>query len=236
MKPNERIIFALDVSTEDKAWDYVTKLQQKVGAFKVGLELFIAAGPRFVRNLTDTSSVMLDLKLHDIPETVERAISSAGDLGVKFLTLHVQQRRTLEGAVRAAEKYKIQLLGVTVLTSMSDSDCVNLMFDTTPQDGILGNITAQRAYRLAQLASSAGITGFVASPLEVANLRKAFPKATLVIPGIRPLGTGTDDQKRVGTPADAVRDGADYLVIGRPIRDAEDPAAAAAAIAAEIIA
>jgi len=230
MKPKDRVIFALDVPNIIDAERYITLLDvnsredYRVGAIKIGLELFMGAGLAVVRIIR--RPVMLDLKLHDIPETVERAILRAGDLGVTFVTLHVQQRDTMRRAARAAEKGGIQLLGVTVLTSMTGADMDDLRYTTSePSD---------RAIYLARMAWQEGITGFVASAMEVGRLRAQLPKSLLVIPGIRPAGADAGDQKRTGTPAQAIADGADYLVVGRPIRDAPDPAAAADAIAAEL--
>ncbi len=224
MMPKDRIIFALDVPTLYRAGHFIQMLTGHVGAFKVGLELFMAGGPQAVR---DARPTMLDLKLHDIPETVERAVLRAGDLGVKFATLHVQQRETMRRAAVSAQKAGVQLLGVTVLTSMTSQDMDDLRYSTTnPTD---------RACYLAKMAWQEGITGFVCSPKEVKKIRAELPKALLVVPGIRPAGVDPGDQKRTGTPAEAVTDGADYLVVGRPIRDAEDPVAATKAIAQEII-
>jgi orotidine-5'-phosphate decarboxylase len=236
MTPKDRIIFALDVPGLHEAKVFIDLLGRSgpaaghVGAFKVGLELFMAVGPAILRSIKQ--KIMLDLKLHDIPETVERAVLRAGDLGVNFVTLHVQQRETLERAVRAAEKSKVQLLGVTVLTSVGEKDLMDLNLpcqcDPTYFD------PGERVMMLAKFAATCGLNGFVCSPREVKMLRAAIPGAVLVIPGIRPAGTAAGDQKRTGTPAEAIKDGADYLVVGRPIRDAQDPVAAAEAIEKEI--
>jgi orotidine-5'-phosphate decarboxylase len=226
MKPHERIIFALDVPNLSEAQRYVSMLTGHVGMFKIGLELFMAEGPTVVDRVDQgLGRVMLDLKLHDIPETVERAVLRAADMGVRFLTLHVQQWETLTRVARLADEKAIQPLAVTVLTSMSEEDGGSLG---------LGSDLANRVCFLARFAQRAGITGFVCSPREVAMLRGMHPGAILVVPGIRPTGSGRDDQKRTGTPAQAIRDGADFLVVGRPIRDAEDPVEAADMIAQEI--
>ncbi len=226
MKPHERIIFALDVPSAQEATYFVDQLGGHVGAFKVGLELFIAEGPSVLR-VCDTSRVMLDLKLHDIPETVERAVTRAANLpGVDYLTIHVQQKSTLSRAAEVATRFGLQLLGVTVLTSMTQYDLEDMRHSfTDPSDMAL--------YR-AQFAWGNGITGFVCSPHEVSRMRRTFPKAIIVTPGIRPAGAAKADQRRTGTPAQAIQDGADYIVVGRPIRDAENPTAAADAIAEEI--
>jgi orotidine-5'-phosphate decarboxylase len=228
MSPHERIIFALDVPRSDDAEKFSHLLAGQVGGFKIGLELFIAAGPAVFDRIGPNVNVMLDLKLHDIPETVERAVHRVGELspfGVKFLTLHVQQRETMRRAVKAAEKSGVQLLGVTVLTSMTDTDLKDFCYEGDTLGAVLSR---------AKLAAEEGITGFVTSPREVALLRRAYPNAVLVTPGIRPTGSEESDQKRIGTPGQAVEDGADYLVVGRPIRDADNPVAMAGLIAAEI--
>ena len=222
MEAFERIAFAMDVSTLKDACKFEAMLGPYVGAFKVGLELFISCGgiPRIEK------PVILDLKLHDIPETVARAVKAGGDLGAKFMTLHVQQRKTLEMAVKAAEPFGMTLLGVTVLTSMNDDDCKDL--------GYVPLQPSTRTLSMAQFGHDCGLRGFVCSPHEVGKLKGAFPDSFFLVPGVRPAGSDVGDQKRVGTPAQTVRDGADLIVVGRPIRDAADPIAAAKAIAAEI--
>lgn len=226
MEPHERIIFALDFPALADASKFLAHndLFKHVGMVKIGLELFIAAGPTAVASMPNP--VMLDLKIHDIPETVERAVLRAGDLGIKFLTLHVQQRETMRRAVKAAEKSGIQLLGVTVLTSMTDADLHDFCIEGDTFKAVLGR---------AVLAYEEGITGFVTSPREAGFLRKGLgPKPLIVVPGIRPEGTASGDQARVGVPKMAIQDGGDFLVVGRPIRDAEDPIAMADRIANEI--
>ena len=176
------------------------------------------------------ASVFLDLKLHDIPETVERAVASACGLGVRYLTLHAAGGpRMLEGAARRVEKEKssLTLLAVTVLTSLDDADLRAVGVNDGP---------GAQALRLAKLAVSSGVKGLVSSAAEVRQLREVLgPEIVLVTPGIRPADSaGGDDQKRVGTPTSAIRDGSSVLVVGRPIRDAADPAAAARRILDEI--
>ncbi len=220
------ICFALDVSSHKRAQEFADRLEPYVGAFKVGLELFIASG-----SLVETPlPIVLDLKLHDIPETVARAIKAGGDIGVRFMTMHIQQQATLEAAIQAAEPYDITLLGVTVLTSMTHEDCLDLGFLSSqgPRD------VASRAEFLAKFAYELGLRGFVCSPQEVKTLKAACPEAFFLVPGVRPAGAATGDQQRIGTPAQAVRDGANLIVVGRPIRDAADPVAAAKAILHEI--
>jgi orotidine-5'-phosphate decarboxylase len=230
MQPHEKITFALDVSTGQKAAELIDKLSPYVGAFKLGLELFVGTGgyfnwPHQLIELTDRP-IILDLKLHDIPETVARAVKTAGDLGYKMLTIHVQQRKTVEMALAAAEPFGIKLLGVTVLTSMDRQDCIDLDYATVEPSA--------RALYLAVKAHNFGLRGFVCSPTEVARIKTRLPDAFCLVPGIRPAGANADDQKRMGTPAQAVADGADLIVVGRPIRDAADQVAAAQAIAKEI--
>lgn len=220
---NNPICFALDLPNLESAQKYVDMLEGHVGAFKVGLELFTAEG-----QLPKTNTpIVLDLKLHDIPETVERATKAAALRGVRYLTLHVQQRAALEKAQAVAAKYAMKLLGVTVLTSMDQQDLEDLRLEGHTQP-------SRRVKHLAEFAASCGLTGFVCSPEEVQALRKAIPGGFFLVPGIRPAGSQTGDQKRVGTPKQAIADGANLLVIGRPIRDASDPVAAAQSILAEI--
>jgi orotidine-5'-phosphate decarboxylase len=212
-----------------EARDAVGMVGDAVDVLKVGLELFIAAGPQAARLGEEAKRpVFLDLKLHDIPETVERAVARASALGVRFLTVHASGGRAmLERAVARAEKdgAGLTIIAVTVLTSLDAADLA--------AEGVSGGVP-DHVSRLAQLAWSAGVRAFVSSPREVAALRSELgPEATLVTPGIR-ANTGVDDQKRVASAAGAVAAGADWLVVGRPIRDAEDPRAAAAALKAEI--
>lgn len=221
------ICFALDVPNGNEAARFVALLEEHVGAFKVGLELFIASGaiPATER------PIVLDLKLHDIPETVERAVKAGGDQGIKFMTLHIQQHATLERAVKAAEQYKMTLLGVTVLTSMTPQDCSDLGYhDFAIEQTVIG----ERVQDLTAFAWNCGLRGFVCSPNEIGALHRKYDDSFFLVPGIRPAGAASGDQKRVGTPAQAVRDGASLIVIGRPIREAVDPVAAAKQILAEV--
>lgn len=220
---HQRIVFALDANPYESQ-RLIDILEPHVGLFKFGLELFIDSAST---KLPKTSKpIVLDLKLHDIPETVERAVAAAARLGARYATLHVQQRSTLERAAKKAEEVGIKLLAVTVLTSMNEKDCDDLRYSTTsPGD---------RVRYLARFARGCGITGFVCSPQDVGQLRLDIPDGFFMVPGVRPTGADLGDQKRVGTPAQTVKDGADLIVVGRPIRDAADPVAAAQAIAAEI--
>jgi len=233
------ICFALDLPTEDAAHQYIHLLEEHVGAFKVGLELFIACG-QLPRTERTERPIVLDLKLHDIPRTVARAIAAAGDLGVKFVTMHIQQRATMEAAVRAAEPFGIRLLGVTVLTSMQGEDLEDLSMG--PSTSVLARVGL-----LSGFAAALGLNDFVCSPREVAMLRRGAPDRFLLVPGIRlsdpellrlaSAGAGVampDDQQRIGTPKQAMADGASMIVVGSPIRDADDPVAAAKYILASI--
>jgi len=201
------------------------RLHGKVGGFKVGLEAFVALGPSIVREIVGLGlPVFLDLKLHDIPNTVAGAAASAKHLGASFLTVHalggVEMMRRAVDAFPGAS-----ILAVTILTSHDEESLGRL--------GIAGP-SPTAVSRLAALAREARTGGIVCSPLEIAEARRAHPEATIVVPGIRPAGAAANDQARVATPAAAVRAGADRLVIGRPITGAEDPAAAAEEIAREI--
>lgn len=226
--PRRRLAFALDYPGLAEARAGASAVRDAVGVLKVGLELFVREGPSALALGTELGcDVFLDLKLHDIPETVERAVASAVAHGVRYLTLHAGGgRRMLEQAARRAEGSGLCLLAVTVLTSLDDADLAEL--------GV-GEASGAHATRLATLARDSGIGGLVCSVKEVAGLRQLMgPSAVLVTPGIRPSAGQRDDQKRTGTPASAIRAGASLLVVGRPIRDAADPPAAARAIGREI--
>jgi orotidine-5'-phosphate decarboxylase len=208
------------------ARELIALLKGHVGVFKVGLELFTAVGPDAVRAVHDAGAAcFLDLKLHDIPATMAKATASAARLGVRFLTVHAAAGPSALRAV-TAEAGDTTLLAVTVLTSMDDTELA--------QVGLAGPAAAA-VERLGALSVDAGVGGLVCSPLEVAALRARLGSApTLMVPGVRPAGAAVGDQKRVATPASAIRDGADFLVVGRPIRDAADPVAAAQALVSEI--
>jgi len=228
--PKQSLAFALDYPRLADATPVLSSLSSTIGFAKIGLELFTREGPDAVRQVRQAGvEVFLDLKLHDIPETVERAVASACALGVSLLTLHCSGGPAMiERAVKRCESEAtgLRLLGVTVLTSLDGSDLAAVGVPSSP---------SEQALRLARLASSHGLHGFVCSPKEAAALRSALgPEATLVTPGIRPAGADVQDQKRAATPASAIRDGADILVVGRPIRDAADPAAVAIQIVAEV--
>jgi orotidine-5'-phosphate decarboxylase len=221
-----RLIAALDAPTRDEADALVARLGGVPSWVKIGLELFCAEGPAIVRDYTKRGlSVMLDLKLHDIPETVARATAKVASLGAGLLTVHAGGGRAmLEAAVKHAGAMRV--LAVTVLTSLDDSDLADI--------GAQGPV-AELVKRRAQLAHRAGCHGIVASPHEVAAVRAILPQGFLIVtPGVRPAGSAAGDQKRVMTPAEARAAGSDLVVVGRPLRDAPDPAEAARAVVREL--
>lgn len=231
--PHSRIIFPLDVSSEAEAWQWCFKLKAKVGYMKVGLELFTSLGPTILNApRANGFGIMLDLKLHDIPATVGKAAEAAAKLGADLITVHASGGPTmLKEAVKAVGSVnpKARILAVTVLTSLSEDDITKTFGLSKPYD------ITQLVMRMGMMATEQGVRGFVCSPQEVEALRRVVPKdALIVVPGVRPAGADVNDQKRVATPGKAMKDGADLLVIGRPIRDAQDPVAAAKAIAEEI--
>jgi len=225
------LILALDVPTREEAAPILRQLRGHLRWVKVGLQMFTAYGPNYVREVAGMGfNVFLDLKLHDIPNTVAKAVESLGPLPIRMLTIHCSGGGEMMRAAVAAQRKKnpeLLILGVTVLTSMDAA--------TLSSTGVTGDPAGQVA-RLGRLAADAGIRGLVCSPLEVELLRRTLPpEMQLITPGIRPAGeTGGDDQKRVMTPAEAARAGSTYIVVGRPILTAADPAAAARAILAEL--
>jgi orotidine-5'-phosphate decarboxylase len=228
---NPRVIVALDFPDAHAAQTFAEQLSPAHCRLKVGMELFTAAGPKVVENLVSRGfDVFLDLKYHDIPTTVARACTQAASLGVWMLNVHVLGGKKMLLAAREAVDRLARrplLIGVTLLTSHSADDVTDLGWE---RDGV-----ARHVERLAGLAELAGLDGVVCSPQETAQLRRRFGKDFLLVtPGVRPAGAATDDQSRTRTPADAVADGSDYLVIGRPITRAADPVAALAAINREI--
>ena len=225
------LILALDVPTREAADPILRQLRGQLRWVKIGLQMFTAYGPDYVREVAGLGfNVFLDLKLHDIPNTVAKAVESLAPLPIQMLTLHCAGgSEMMRAALAAQQKHNPQLLllGVTVLTSM-DSRGLQEIGVTAP--------ASEQVARLGQLAATAGLRGLVCSPLEVALLRQQLPAAMqLITPGIRPAHeAGTDDQKRVMTPANAAQAGSSYIVVGRPILQAADPAAAARAILAEL--
>jgi orotidine-5'-phosphate decarboxylase len=222
------LILALDVPNRAAVEPVLRPLRGSLRWVKIGLQLFTAYGPDIVREVAGLGfQVFLDLKLHDIPNTVASAVESLAPLPIGMLTLHAAGGREMLAAAQAKARPDLMLLGVTVLTSMDGPGLAEIGVPASPADQVA---------RLAALATGAGLRGLVCSPWEIASLRRQVPAGVqLIIPGIRPAGeSGGDDQKRVMTPADAARAGANYLVVGRPIVKAPDPVAAARAILAEI--
>jgi orotidine-5'-phosphate decarboxylase len=226
----DRLIVALDVPDSKSAMRLVAELEGTCSWFKVGLELFVAAGPAVLEPIVARGhNVFLDLKLHDIPNTVAGAVRSAAGLGVRMLTVHAGGGPAMLAAAKAAlagVSNPPELLAVTVLTSMDAAQLESVGVNRAP---------AGQVEQLAKMGLEAGIRGFVCSPQEVASVRALTgPAGVLVIPGIRPAGAAIGDQKRVAGPAEALRLGASYLVVGRPITQAANPAEAAAAILEEM--
>ena len=222
--PNERIIFALDVPDPETARLLVERLDNEIKFFKVGLQLFLAGGWPVVEHIASRGNkVMLDLKLYDIPATVRLAVEQFTDRGVTFATVH-GYGPVVAAALEADSGVKI--LAITVLTSMGKAELAELNYQ-----GTVEQLVQERAGRVLEQ----GCHGIVCSAREASLLRNSFgPDFDMVTPGIRPASTAAGDQQRIATPAAAITDGSDYLVIGRPIRDAADPAAIIAAINKEI--
>jgi orotidine-5'-phosphate decarboxylase len=230
VSPRDRLIVALDVSSAAEAQKLVSSIGNTASIYKIGKQLFTFEGPSLVRDLVSSGrKVFLDLKYHDIPNTVASAVRAAADLNVHMLTVHASGgskmlRAAAESAAQSAAKPLV--LAVTVLTSMADGDLAEIGIGGSAQNQVL---------RLAKLAQKAGIGGLVASPSELKALRQAVGQdMKIVTPGVRPAGSDKGDQARVATPAEAIANGADYIVVGRPITRAADPAAAAKAILSEI--
>lgn len=228
-RPHEAIV-ALDVPSAREAAAAVARLGDAVSFYKVGLELFIADGRETLKMLRgEGKRVFLDLKLHDIPRTVERAVASCMALGADLLTIHAQGSAAMvAGAARAVSEAgaETKILAVTLLTSLDETDLAKLGVARTPEEEVVA---------LGRLATGAGAHGLVCSPREAAALRAALgPAPILVTPGVRPAGGDVGDQKRVATPADAIRAGATHIVVGRPVLCAPDPRAAALTIREEM--
>ena len=233
-QPKDYIVFPLDLPTYDQAMSYVDRLKDQVGLFKVGLELFISQGPRILKSIRDTAGagIFLDLKLHDIPATVKRAFMAASKYRPRFVTIHCDEGEELLRSVAEDNPGDTKILAVTVLTSLDQKKLKALGYDDKFTDDLSALVLLK-----ARMAKAAGCHGVVCSGLEVAIIKREFgPEFLAVTPGIRPAWSvvNQDDQKRIVTPADAVKNGADYVVIGRPIRDAKDPADAAMRVAEEI--
>jgi len=224
-----RVIIPLDVPSVSDALALVDRLGDEADFYKVGFELYTRGGIEVVRELVSRDKrVFLDIKLHDIPNTVARAVEAASDLGVDLLTLHASGGQRMMEAAAEARSGHLKLLGVTVLTSMTMDEMASVW-------GRKISSVRDEALRLANLGKEAGLDGIVSSALEASWIRqKIGPSFLIVTPGIRPAGSSSDDQNRVATPREAVRNGADFLVIGRPITRADDPSAAFAAVLKEI--
>jgi orotidine-5'-phosphate decarboxylase len=227
---DRRIIVALDHADPNDALEFARGVDPTCCRLKVGKELFTRAGPKVVKDLVRRDfSVFLDLKYHDIPNTVAGACRAAADLGVWMVNVHAQGGRRMMEAARDAVAGAAQaplLVAVTILTSLDQDDLFEVGLSGTPLDNVV---------RLAKLAYDAGLDGVVCSPVEIRALRRTLgPRFLLVTPGIRPVGADSQDQKRVMTPGEAVARGSSYLVIGRPITRAKDPMAALEAIEAEL--
>ena len=235
-RSKEKLIVALDVPTAAEARALVAALRDVVGLFKIGSQLFTAAGPEIVKQIIESGSrVFLDLKFHDIPVQVAGAARATTELGVSMFTVHAsgggemmsRAAKAVSETVARTGLARPQVLAVTVLTSVDSLTLSEIGIASSPMECVL---------RLAKLAADSGMDGVVASPLEAQALRSNLtnPGFLLVAPGVRPAGGPLDDQKRVTTPAAALRAGADYLVIGRPITGARDPLGAARTILAEL--
>ncbi len=224
-----RVIVPLDVASSEEALRVVDSLGDQGDFYKVGFELYTRAGPDVVRELIERGKrVFLDIKLHDIPNTVAGAVCAASDLGVDLLTVHVSGGSSMMEAAVAARSGALRLLGVTILTSMSPDEVSTVW-------GREIRSIREEVGRLAVMARQSGMDGIVASALEASWIRSQVGSDFLIVtPGIRPAGADRGDQNRVATPAEAVRAGADYLVIGRPITHAPDPSAALMAVLEEV--
>ena len=224
-----RVIIPLDVSSVSGALALVDQLGDEADFYKIGFELYTRGGLEVVRELVSRDKrVFLDIKLHDIPNTVARAVEAASDLGVDLLTLHASGGQRMMAAAAEARSSHLKLLGVTVLTSMTTDEMASAW-------GREISSVRDEVLRLANLGKEAGLDGIVSSALEASWIRqKIGPSFLIVTPGIRPAGSDSDDQNRVATPREAVQSGADFLVIGRPITQADDPSAAFAAVLKEV--
>ena len=224
MDARERLVVAVDLSDRDDILRLVDSLRGSVGVFKLGLQAFISNGPSIVREVVAAGEkVFLDLKIHDIPNTAKHAVAEAAGLGASMATVHAAGGQSM---LRACAHDSLLVLGVTVLTSLAESDLLQI--------GMGGN-AVENAVRLATLARDAGLRGVVASPLEIEAIREACgPGFVILTPGIRPAGADAGDQRRTMTPRQAIAAGADYIVVGRPITGAADPRSAARSIVEEM--
>ena len=233
-KPKDYLIFPLDVSTYEEAIRYVELLKEQVGVFKVGLELFVSIGPKILKGIREHSDaeIFLDLKFHDIPATVRSAFMAASAYGVKYTTIHCDEGKGLLRSVVENNPSGTKILAVTVLTSLESGDLKELGY----QEKYVNDLT-ELVLLKARLAKDAGCSGVVCSGHEVDRVKKELGSDFIAVtPGIRPAWSlkGTDDQKRIITPYEAVKRGADYIVVGRPIRTAEKPIEAAQKVLDEL--
>jgi orotidine-5'-phosphate decarboxylase len=235
MRPEERLIVALDVETKEKAIALIKKLKNEIRVFKVGSELFTSCGPAIVEEIQKAGSkVFLDLKFHDIPNTAAKSALAAVRLGVFIFNVHAlggleMMKKAAEAVRDEAKKLKIdkpKLIAVTILTSMDEYSLKKIGIDDNMENQVL---------KLARLAKDSGLDGVVASPSEAKLIREALGRDFLIVtPGVRPSWAATNDQKRVATPKEAIDNGADFIVVGRPITEAPDPVIAARKIIEEI--
>ena len=227
ISPRDRLIVALDFPNQAKALALVSVLSGTVSTYKIGLQLYTAEGPGIVRAVAATGAkIFLDLKLHDIPNTVAKTVAAAGELGVQMLTVHLSGGRAMLEAAVETRSPTLSLLGVTVLTSATP--------ETLRETGVNSGIEEQ-VLRLAQLGQKSGIDGLISSPHELRILRDRLgDQIKLITPGVRPTWAAANDQKRFTTPGEALKNGADYLVIGRPITADPDPRAAVERVFEEI--
>jgi orotidine-5'-phosphate decarboxylase len=235
MTPKERLIVALDVDTGEKALGLVDKLKAEVDIFKIGSELFTSCGPDIVAAVKAKGcGVFLDLKFHDIPNTVVRSAAAAVRLGVSILNVHAlggydMMKRAAESVAVEAKALKIakpKIIAVTVLTSMDENNLKKIGIDGSMEQQVL---------KLAELAKDASLDGVVASPSEIKPIRRELGESFIIVtPGVRPVWAAVNDQKRIATPKEAVLGGATYIVVGRPIVEASDPLAAAKKVLEEI--
>jgi orotidine-5'-phosphate decarboxylase len=224
MQPLDRLVVAVDLSSREDILRLAETLRGAAGMLKIGLQAFIANGPSIVRELVSRGErIFLDLKIHDIPNTAGHAVAEAASLGASIATVHTAGG---ESMMRACTHDSLLVLGVTVLTSLTEADLLQIG---------LGGTAVTNAVRLAELAQASGLRGVVASPLEIEPIREACGTDFVILtPGIRPAGADAGDQRRTMTPGDAVRAGADYIVVGRPITGAADPRSAALRIVDEM--
>jgi orotidine-5'-phosphate decarboxylase len=229
-KPEEIIVFPLDVSNLKEALYWVERLNGLVGVFKIGLELFTNCGPKIIEEIKKISKqkIFLDLKLYDIPNILTKVIKVVSELGVNWVTVHtLSGRSALESVVKSASN-NLKIIAVTILTSLDRADLMELGFYSE-----LARDIKELVFKLAQIAYKTGCDGIVCSAKEVEKIKEAFPELITIVPGIR-WEKGKDDQLRVATPYEAVLAGADYLVIGRPIRESSSPEEVCQKIAEEI--